>query len=130
VAQPPPAPAVDPRSDAARIRSELHRLVALLAARRYEEAAALLAPSELEWTASTLEAALADYWAEHTKILTTPLSRQPRNTVLTPLGPRRFAVQQKLIDPEEDEDWHLECEVDLASAPPDGPLLALRAIGR
>jgi superfamily II RNA helicase len=124
----------DPKALAARIRVDLHRLMKALSARRYDEAvAALRAPAAAEgemegaaagaaagaadgspWTAARFEEALAPYWAEHGSIAVTPFARRPSNTVIQPLGPRRWRAQQRLIDAEGDEDWTLDCIVDLS----------------
>jgi hypothetical protein len=138
----------DPKALAARIRVDLHRLMRALAGRRYDEAtAAVRAPapgaeatepaageseqereSEREqenvpWTAERFERALSPYWAEHASIAVTPFARRPSNTVIQPLGPRRWRAQQRLIDPEGDEDWTLDCIVDLTAAPGEPPRL-------
>ena len=64
----PPKPrrdlAKDPEGLAARVRSEMHQLVRLLAKKSYEDAVEQLGGAESSgWTADTLEAALAPYWA-------------------------------------------------------------------
>jgi superfamily II RNA helicase len=121
----------DPRALAARLRADLHRLVRALAVRDYEAAARLLAADGAEpWTAARLEEAMAPYWAEHAKLLTTPEARRPQHTRLEDLGQRRYRLQQRLIDPEGEEDWSLDCLVDLALPRPEGgPLLELQRIG-
>ena len=130
-----PGPVVDPvaerRALVATIRVELHKLVRALARRDYTAAARLLAPGEGEpWSAERLTAALAPFWAEHTALLTTPEARRPDRTRLDEPAPRRFRVQQVLVDAEGDEDWSLDCVVDLAAARADGaPILDLQRIG-
>jgi len=47
----------------------------------------------------------------------TPLARRPSNTLIQEMGPRRWRAQQRLIDPEGDEDWAIDCIVDLSRAP-------------
>jgi len=128
-------PAVDPvaerRALMATIRVELHKLVRALARRDYASAARLVAPGAVEpWTAERLTAAMAPFWAEHKELLTTPEARRPDRTRLDETGPRRFLAQQALIDPEGDEDWSLDCVVDLTTARTDGaPILDLQRIG-
>jgi superfamily II RNA helicase len=121
----------DPRALAARLRADMHRLVRALAARDYEGAARLLVADGAEpWTAVRLGEAMAPYWAEHAALRTTPEARRPLLTLLDPLGPQRFRVQQRLIDPEGEEDWSLDCVVDLSIPRPEGaPLLDLQRVG-
>jgi superfamily II RNA helicase len=136
----------DPKALAARIRADLHRLMRGLSARRYDEAAAAIrapqapdsAPGDGDgdaWTAERLERAMAPFWAEHSALSVTPLARRPSNTVIEELGPRRWRAQQRLIDPEGDEDWSLDCIVELPEAPEDQarleslPLIELQRIG-
>jgi uncharacterized protein DUF3516 len=123
--------ASDPRALAALVRAELHRLVKALAARDYETAARLVAADVAEpWTAARLAQAMAPYWAAHATLLATPAARRPSLTRLDALAPRRFRAQQTLLDPEGDEDWSLDCVVDLADERPEGaPLLDLQRIG-
>ena len=130
-----PRPVVDPvaerRALVATIRVELHKLVRALARRDYPAAARLLAAGESEpWSAERLAAALAPFWAEHTALLTTPEARRPDRTHLDETSPRRFRAQQVLVDAEGDEDWSLDCVVDLTAARADGaPILDLQRIG-
>jgi superfamily II RNA helicase len=126
--------ATDPRALAARVRNELHRLVRALAARDYAGATRLVAPGTAEpWTPERFAEAMAPYWAEHATLLTTPAARRPSLTRIDELGPRRFRAQQQLIDPEGEEDWALDCIVDLgpadAPASESTPLLDLQRIG-
>ncbi|HVX94987.1 MAG TPA: DUF3516 domain-containing protein [Polyangia bacterium] len=120
----------DPRALAARVRAELHRVVKALSARDYETAARHLVEGDEPWTIARFTEALAPYWAAHTALLATPAARRPSLTRLEELGPRRWRAQQTLLDPEGDEDWALDCIVDLNDAKPDGaPLLDLQRIG-
>ncbi|MHB8877746.1 MAG: DUF3516 domain-containing protein, partial [Myxococcaceae bacterium] len=121
--------AADPRAFAARVRSDLHRLLKALAAKKYDEAAASVYPAG-EWTPARFEAELAPYWAEHPAIDVTPAARRPSNTVITAEGGRRWTARQRLIDPAGEADWMLDCAVDL-TGPRDAelPLIELRRIG-
>jgi superfamily II RNA helicase len=122
----------DPRALAARVRAELHRLVKALAARDYETAARLVrgADGAEPWTPERFTEAMAPYWSAHAALLATPAARRPSLTRMDTLGPRRFRAQQTLLDPEGDEDWALDCIVDLTETKPDGqPLLDLQRIG-
>jgi len=139
---PPGGPTgLDARLAAARIRTDLHRLVKALAKKDYAGAAALLVPAAdapTEWNAATLEATMAPYWNEHKSIDVTPLARRPQNTAMRKTGPMTFEATQKLLSPpriledgtsEEVEDWALECVVDFVVVPnDDAPILTLRRI--
>ncbi|HTA18162.1 MAG TPA: DUF3516 domain-containing protein, partial [Polyangia bacterium] len=123
--------AADPRALAARVRAELHRLVKALAARDYESAARVVTndgEAADPWTAERFTQAMAPYFAAHATLLATPAARRPSLTRIDALGPRRFRAQQTLLDPEGDEDWSLDCIVDLDR--PEGlPMLELQRIG-
>ena len=130
---PPPARPVDlaasPRAFAARLRTDLHRLLGALARRSHEEAAALLLP-EGGWTPQRLEQEMAHYWAEHPRIDLTPAARRPHHTFVEEVGRRRWKAVQRIVDEEGEVDWMLECVVDLSgSRDPDQPLLDLVRIG-
>jgi superfamily II RNA helicase len=124
--------ASDRRALGARLRTDLHRLVRALAARDHAAAARLLVSDGTAepWTAERLAEAMAPYWAEHARLLTTPEARRPSHTRIDDLGDRRFRVQQRLIDPEGNGDWALDCLVDLREPRPESaPLLDLQRIG-
>ncbi len=112
------------------MRAELHRLVKALATRDYEAAARLLVAGDEPWSVERLTQAMAPYWAAHPVLLATPAARRPSLTRIDEAGPRRFRAQQTLLDPEGDEDWSLDCIVDLGEDRPEGaPLLDLQRIG-
>ncbi|HEY2899490.1 MAG TPA: DUF3516 domain-containing protein, partial [Polyangia bacterium] len=128
--------AADPKALAARLRADLHALLKALSARDYASALACLAPAAPDdgepWTEDRLAAALASYWTAHPSIVTTPAARRPSNTIIAPLGDRRWRAQQRIIDPAGDEDWAIDCVVDLGGdeeADATRPLLSLQRIG-
>jgi hypothetical protein len=117
----------DPKALAARIRSDLHLLMRALAAKRWDEAAAALrvpGPDDTTagepWTAARLEQEMSPYFAAHATLSVTPLARRPSNTLIQEMGTRRWRAQQRLIDPEGDEDWAIDCVVDLSKPPSPG----------
>ena len=124
------APKVDlatrPRALLARVRSELHRLVRVLANRQYDEASLLVAQSG-GWTPERLEAELAPYWAAFPVLDTTPRARAAHLTTLDPEGePRVWLARQTLMDPEGHGDFALEARVDLRGRDdPEDPLVDL-----
>ena len=131
----PVDPAAERRATVAGIRAELHKLVGALARRDFAAAARLCAPVVEEgegqpWTAERLTEAMAPFWAEHAALLTTPDARRPDRTRIDEIGTGKFRAQQVLVDGEGDEDWSLDCIVDLTRPRPDGgPLIELQRIG-
>ena len=82
------------------------------------------------WTPERLAAAMAPFWAEHKILLVTPEARRPDRTQLDEIEPRQFRAQQTLVDGDGDEDWSVDCRVDLDRPRGDGePLLQLVRIG-
>jgi superfamily II RNA helicase len=127
--------AADPRALAARVRTELHRLLGALARKDWEEA--LLAIVQREdsdlpaWTAEKMAAEMAPYFAEHPGgVVTTPAARSPRHTVLHAVGERRWDVEQRMVDPEGEEDWAIYGRVELRGAVDETPIVELVRIGR
>ena len=126
----------DPRALIGRARMEMHRLVKLLASRRYEEAAAALHDPERGWTAARLSAEMEPYWAEHASIVTTPEARRPHLTTLRNEPDGAVRVVQRLLDPKGDDDWAIEGRIDLSTHPSgdaagldDVPILELVRVG-
>ena len=124
--------AKNPKALAARVRSELHQLVRLLAKKSYEDAVEQLGgPESSGWTADTLEAALAPYWAEHASLDTTPRARQPVLTQLIPGEERQWTVRHALIDSKGEQDWYIEGVIDLRGKDDvDGSLITIRHVGK
>ena len=132
-ALPPPAPAradADPRAFAARVRNELHRLLRALAFKRWEDAQAAIRDPGGSWTPERLESEMAPYFAEHAAIDLRPAARLPHNTFLERTGPSTYSARQRIVDPEGEVDWVIECAVDvLAERGEDAPLLELLRVG-
>jgi hypothetical protein len=126
-----PSIADDPRALRARIRNELHTLVAALARRDFEAAAELVrADAESPWTKERFEGATAPYFAGHAAIDLTPRARQTANTVIREAEHRLWEIHHKIVDPEGDEDWGIEATVDLrAPCDESGVLIQLLKIG-
>jgi len=83
------------------------------------------------WTVARLEASLEAYHVDHKYICLDPNARNVRHTYVVPSEDRKtWKVQQMLVDPEENNDWVAEFEVDLAEARKSGePGLRLRRVG-
>ena len=124
--------AEDARALGVRVRGELHRLLQALASKRWDEALLAIRPGGDEpWTAERLAAELAPYFAEHASIDVTPRARRPSQTVIEPAAePGTFTARQRILDPEEDEDWMLDAYVDARGDVDAGPLIELRGVRR
>jgi hypothetical protein len=126
----PPRPlAEDLRALGVRVRGELHRLLQAIAAKRWDDA--LVATRPTGWTAESLAAELAPYFAEHASIDVTPRARRPSQTVILPASePGTFTVRQRLLDPAGDEDWMIDAYVDARAFAGDEPMVELRGVRR
>ena len=121
----------DPKAFAARVRAELHTLVRALALREWDDAAAgVRAAPDDPWTPARFEAAMAEYFSEYPELRWGHEARYPKYTLLTATEDRVWRVRQVMVDPEGDNAWALEGDIDLRNDPfPEGPLVTLRTIG-
>ncbi len=123
----------DPRAFAARVRSELHRLLKALADRRWDAAAEAIRRrpgAEPDWPPERIAREMEAYFAEHEGIDVTPRSRLPHNTFLEKTGPGSYLARQRIVDPQGEVDWVVECAVDLsAGREEDEPLIELVRVG-
>ncbi|WAS99565.1 DUF3516 domain-containing protein [Nannocystis poenicansa] len=120
----------DPKAFAARVRAEMHALVRALAERDWEDAAVgTRADLEDPWTPERFAQAMAEYYAEYPTLRFDHGARFPKYTRIEPVADQVWRVTQVLVDPEEDNLWHIEGEVDLrGDGFPEGPLVKVRAI--
>jgi hypothetical protein len=83
------------------------------------------------WTAERLTLVLDSYYTEHERICLDPNARNLRHTYVLPADDKKsWRVQQMLVDPEEDNDWVAEFEIDLQlSRAALEPVIRLRRIG-
>jgi hypothetical protein len=123
--------ASDIKALSARVRNELYLLQRSLADKNYEDACERIKQcTDDPWTPKRFESAMSPYFEEHRAIDVTPRARQPLNTVIREVSRGVFDVQQKIIDPEGDEDWALCCKVDLQETwNEQEPLVELERIG-
>ena len=123
----------DPRAFAARVRSELHRLLKALADRRWDAAAEAIRRrpgAEPDWPPERIAREMEAYFAEHDGIDVTPRSRLPHNTFLEKTGPGSYLARQRIVDPQGEVDWVVECAVDLSDGRgEDEPLIELVRVG-
>jgi hypothetical protein len=124
----------------------MFQILRALASHDYEEAAQLVAdgdaPPDAEeeatkeratWTPASLEAAMKRFYEEHSAVRTDPAARSPQNTIIhdetAGAAPGTWEVSQVIADPEEDNDWFLDCVVDLRrSRAAARPIVTLRRI--
>ncbi len=131
----PSAPAVLPAGKAllARLRVEVHRLVAALSARNWAEAARCVRPAregEEVWDDQHFEEALAPFFAEHERLVFDHRARLAEFTTIARSGPQAWTVQQTLLDPADDNLWAIRAEVDLGGdVALDHPLVRVVRIG-
>jgi superfamily II RNA helicase len=133
-AQPAPPPfdlARHERALRARVRQDMHALVAALARRDFAEAATRLRDeTPPEALAERLQAEMAAFFADYGELVTTPEARRAQHTRVVRSEPRRFQVTHVLLDPAGDHTWAVYGEVDLRSSrDPEGPLVELIRIG-
>jgi hypothetical protein len=83
------------------------------------------------WTADRLDKIMEAYETGHERLCLDPNARNARHTYVTPSEDKQaWRVQQMLVDPQADNDWVAEFDVDLAaSRAAAGPVLRLRRIG-
>jgi hypothetical protein len=84
-----------------------------------------------EWAEERLRAAFDAYRSGHERLRLDPEARNVRHTHVKPSDDgKTWRVQQMLVDPEMDNDWVAEFEVDLAkSREADEPVMQLRRLG-
>jgi superfamily II RNA helicase len=120
----------DPKAFAARVRAELHQLVAALARAEWEDAAAAVWQDPGDpWPPERFERALAPLLADYGALDFTPRARKADLTRIEQVAPRRWEVTHNLLDPEGEGSWHLRGTIDLgAGRAPEGQLVRLEAI--
>jgi hypothetical protein len=122
--------ALTPKAFRARVRAEMHALVAALAEGDWADAARWVrSDPEDPWTPERLEAALAPFLERYARVRFDPEARRAHTAVLNSVQPRIWRVQQVLPDPEGEDFWCIEGEVDLrGEVDPDAPLVRLVSI--
>ncbi len=119
----------DPKAFTVLIRNEMYQLLRTLSWRNYEAAAELLPGGEAPLRPSEIEAMMAPFHAEHGAIRLDPQARSPKNTMIVQ-GQHAWEVKQILCDAEDDNDWVIECSIDLARSREESkPVLRLLRIG-
>jgi superfamily II RNA helicase len=123
----------DTKAFTAAVRNRVFSFLRGLVIGDYETALSFLdlGGGDEPWTPARLKPAIDAYYADHEQLCLDPNARNVRHTYVTPSEDRRtWRVQQMLVDPEENNDWVAEFEVDLARSREAGePVLRLRRIG-
>jgi superfamily II RNA helicase len=124
----------DPAALASRLRAELHQLVASLARRDWEEAAACVRCTVDEPSAlvepDDFSSAMEPFFAEHEELIFDHRARLAEHTQITSDGKNRWKVVQVLLDPSDENLWCIEGYVDLSDdANVEGPLVVVTRIG-
>jgi hypothetical protein len=124
----PPDLTKDRKAFTVLVRNALFRFLRALASRDYAAAATMVEGEGEAWTPERLEQALAPFYAEHASIRTDPVARSPVNTRIE-RHEAKWEVQQVIADDAEDNDWYLDCEVDLErSRAAWAPVVVLRRV--
>ncbi|MFV2071152.1 MAG: DEAD/DEAH box helicase [Thermoanaerobaculales bacterium] len=124
----------DPKALGARLRADLHLLVAALARRDWEEAAASIRhapedPAALD-SADDFEAAMAPFFEAFDTLVFNHKARLAEHTRITNAGNNRWQVVQILLDPDDENLWCIEGRVDLSDdTNVEGPLIVVTRIG-
>jgi hypothetical protein len=108
-----------------RIRIELFAFIRALIMQNFEEALILLNPSldeeNQEWNADRLEKILEAYYSNHERICLDPNARNIRHTYAKASEDgKTWKVQQILVDPQDQNDWMLDFQVNLEKARQEG----------
>jgi hypothetical protein len=124
----------DPAALASRLRAELHQLVASLARRDWEEAAACVRRGADEASAlvepDEFSSAMEPFFAEHEELVFDHRARLAEHTQITLEGDHRWKVVQVLLDSSDENLWCVEGKVDLSDdANVEGPLITVTRIG-
>lgn len=98
------------------VRNAVFDLVKALARDDIPAALALIEPADSEgnpWNHQRLDPLLDSYFQAHQRIRLDPEARAAKHTRISEESPRRWFVEQTLVDPEELNDWSLKISVDL-----------------
>ena len=134
----PPKPvdiSADDKAFRARVRGELHALVSALASGDLDEAAASVRDRPGAWTSDDFRTALAPFVDDRGPLVWDGPARMAWNTVITPDGPHRWRVSQRIFGEldrtEEDEaGWSLDAVIDLRDdTNPSGVIIEVVSVG-
>ncbi len=111
----------DTKAFTATIRNRIFMFLRGIVIDDYEQALVQLSspeqPEGEPWTPTRLQQAIDGYYAEHERIELNSNARNIRHTYVVPSeDKKKWKVQQVLVDPEDQNDWIAEFEVDLAAS--------------
>lgn len=129
----PEAVVIDPKTLRARMRAEILVLVKALAQRNYEEAVLLVrkpADPDEAWTAERFEHALAPFYQDYERLVFDARARYTEFSRIEEVSLRHWRISQTLLDPQDDNMWAIEAEVDLSDPEGlQGNMLEIKGIG-
>jgi superfamily II RNA helicase len=102
----------NPKALMAKVRAEMHQLVARLARKSHDDILDKLA-STAALTKEALELSMAEFWKCHQSIDVTPRARQPQLTTMTALDDGRSVVRHEILDESETSEWFIEGIIDV-----------------
>jgi len=111
----------DAKAFTAAIRNRIFTFLRGLVVEDYEQAlAGLSSPTDADghaWTPERLRVVFDAYHVEHQYLCLDPNARNIRHTYVIPSEDKKsWRIQQMLVDPDENNDWVAEFEVDLAES--------------
>lgn len=117
------------------LRNAVFELVKVMARDDVAGILQLVEPADADgvpWTRQRLDVLLDGYFSGHERIRLDPEARAAKHTRISEEEPRRWIVEQALVDPEEFNDWQLHLAVDLDACDAAGAvvlvLLDIRAV--
>ncbi|MBK6763984.1 MAG: DUF3516 domain-containing protein [Micrococcales bacterium] len=113
----PPPVTANVRAFRVLVRNAMFRRVELASLGRWDDLGDL--DGAAGWDAARWQAAMEDYFSEHESVGTGSAARGPQFLQIEQL-PGKWVVQQVFEDPDDDRDWRIEAEVDLAASDEQG----------
>jgi replicative superfamily II helicase len=121
----------DDRKLSSRVRAEMRQLVRALSQRDWEAAEGSVRQADDEtarWPGERFSSALAPFFERFDTLVFDHRARLNDTTVVSREGDKRWKITQNLFDPEGENLWYIEGEVDLDQWA-GGPLVAVTEIG-
>jgi superfamily II RNA helicase len=113
----------------AKVRAEMHQLVARLARKSHEDILEKLHSKAL-LTKEMLEASMAEFWKVHQFIDVTPRARNQQLTTISEIENQIATVRHEILDETGESEWFVEGIIDFSSTVPgDDVLVQVRHIG-
>jgi len=119
------------RKLASRVRAEMRQLVRALSQKDWEAAESGVRQPDTEteqWPTERFSEAMAPFFETFDKLVFDHRARLKDTTVISRKDDKRWKITQNLFDPEDENLWYIEGEVDLDQWT-GGPLVAITEIG-